>query len=249
MLLVAVLVQRAAALSVRDGCASHGSVSQWLEHAVREAANGSVSFVQVGANDGKMADPLYPIIQRYKHAVEWTGVLVEPVPWLMRRLRQETYADMHAFDFVSAVVNASCANAHVDFFTVDPTSLSPDHWLNGIGSLTVPRVRNEDVYKRISAVPCLTWEALTAEHIATRLGRAPDFVLIDVEGHDHALVRALSAWPFGRPALIVFEMWSADELPEGAERATNEFLRDAGFTTCAFGADRVAYSTRPQTGK
>lgn len=44
--------------------------------AVNAGKAGSVRFVQVGANDGVMADP----VRRFLEYERWSGVMIEPLP-------------------------------------------------------------------------------------------------------------------------------------------------------------------------
>jgi len=41
-------------------------------------------FVNIGASDGVIADPIYPFMQSHHP----TGIAVEPVPYVMERLKQ-----------------------------------------------------------------------------------------------------------------------------------------------------------------
>lgn len=50
--------------------------------------DGGARFLQIGANDGRTNDPLFPAIERY----DLRGICVEPLPEAFRRL-QDTHAD------------------------------------------------------------------------------------------------------------------------------------------------------------
>lgn len=218
---------------------------------------------QIGANDGLMADPLSPVIFDADRLRLWRGVLVEPVPQLFERLKR-TYSRFRSeFVFVNAAVNATCSARHVPFYAVDAAHLAPDHWMNGLASLTIPRVHAPDLFRELS-VPCLTMHELATiarEHGVFR----PDALLIDVEGHDHELVQALETWPFGRPLMILFEIWfvplffffffdltrqfrDENQLPVDAESTTLAFLSRHHFHSCQCDfpstEDRVALDTR-----
>jgi hypothetical protein len=47
-------------------------------------ARENVFFVQIGSNDGSRGDPLYAAVRRHGH---WRGILVEPVPFVFERLK------------------------------------------------------------------------------------------------------------------------------------------------------------------
>src|SRR5262245_52875544 len=44
----------------------------------------NVFFLQIGSNDGSQLDPLRFAIRRYR----WRGIMVEPVPYVFARLKQ-----------------------------------------------------------------------------------------------------------------------------------------------------------------
>jgi len=205
-----------------------------------------------------MADPLHDLIittSRPPRARHWLGLLVEPVPSLLYKLRHVTYrAYADDFAYVAAAINSTCpAPRHrhgnrstIPFFAVDMTNISDGHWMAGIGSLSVPRTRAASVYKRIT-VTCLTMAQL-AEPIVLHGLAAPTILLIDVEGYDAALVQALAGWPFGRPALIVFEMWPPAELPEHAYMNVMTFLNAAGYVIIHAVADWIAVDALARDG-
>jgi len=205
------------------------SASSWLSCAAASSVPPSehVTFVQIGANDGIMCDPLHDVIIASKR--RWRGVLVEPVPYLMYRLRHKTYRSFtNDFMYVEAAIAPTCAeNGTITFFTIDPRNLSESHWMNGISSLSVPRSRQASTYSRI-VVACMTVHDL-ADQINLHGVNAPLILLIDVEGYDAVLVQALRTWPFGRPQMILFELWPPKELPENTYFDVFSFLNENGY--------------------
>ncbi|MFT4708847.1 MAG: hypothetical protein ACI9PU_002699 [Ascidiaceihabitans sp.] len=59
-----------------------------------------VHYIQIGANDGQIADPLYPFLSQNK----WSGVLIEPNPLYFKRV-QALHADRD--DIITLNVGAS----------------------------------------------------------------------------------------------------------------------------------------------
>ncbi|MCC5950736.1 MAG: hypothetical protein JJU45_01440 [Acidimicrobiia bacterium] len=60
-----------------------------------------LTFVNLGANDGITADPVYPFIRRFG----WSGLMVEPLPHMASRLR-ENFADSPGIVIAEAIVAA-----------------------------------------------------------------------------------------------------------------------------------------------
>ena len=52
--------------------------------------NKFIHFVQIGASDGKTNDPIFPLVNKYKHKM--TGICLEPLPNTFEKLK-ETYMD------------------------------------------------------------------------------------------------------------------------------------------------------------
>ena len=58
-------------------------------------------IVQIGSNDGKTGDPLYPLLNSHP---EWKALFVEPVPYLFKRLKN-SYPDTTRFTFENAAIS------------------------------------------------------------------------------------------------------------------------------------------------
>jgi FkbM family methyltransferase len=183
-------------------------------------------FVEVGANDGEQHDFLRP------HArAGWTGVMVEPVPYIHARL-QRNYAGVPGV----ALVNAAVAdrNGTLPFFhlveVADPRAEGLPDWYDGVGSFSRATVLSHadaipDVAERLveTEVPCLTFDALCEAHGLARV----DVLVVDTEGYDHEVLRTVdfARW---RPRLVIYEHFHLDEQARGpAARSSKRGLRDA----------------------
>jgi FkbM family methyltransferase len=182
-------------------------------HAFAEAYPRAV-FIEIGANDGVQYDQLRPFIV----SLPWVGVMVEPVPWLFQRLR-DNYRGKEGLAFENAAVGD--IDGVVPFYYVPPAE---DHegdpsWSDAMGSLSraevertvkatrefaarASNVRIPDLSSRIERieVPSLTFESLCRKHDIERL----DLLLIDAEGYDWEIIKGID---FGRcrPRLLIFE--------------------------------------------
>lgn len=155
-------------------------------------------FVEVGANEPRVRSQTWHLEQ-----AGWRGILVEPQPDLAAQLRAERSA---------AVYEAACTSRRDDgnrltFFCAGPlSSLDRD----GMAPGAVPE-------KTIS-VACRTLDSILEE------SRAPegfDFLSIDVEGHELAVLDGLdlARW---RPRLVMLEDHVAD-------LAKHRAMRRAGY--------------------
>lgn len=138
-------------------------------------------FVDVGANDPKDGSQTYHL-----ERLGWTGVLVEPQPALAERARQERRARVFAAA-CSSPANAgktlilNVAGIH--------SSLDPDFFVAGMqkrGTVEVPARTLDDMLREANAPAPL------------------DFVSIDVEGHELAVLAGFDL-DYWRPRLILIE--------------------------------------------
>lgn len=190
-------------------------------------------FVEIGANDGDKNDHLRPFLARTR----WSGVMVEPVPYVFERLT-ENYA---AFD---RVVLENVAVAETDgalpFFHLreagaDERASLPS-WYDEIGSFSreavlrhvasIPELEDRVVE---TSVPSVTFATLCRRHGLDRV----DLVVVDTEGFDGALVRS---FPFDRyrPRLFVYEHFHLDKRERNG---TREHLHGVGYETLEEGLD------------
>src|ERR1700678_2222093 len=144
-----------------------------------------IVFVQVGANDGRLNDPLYP----YVMGGRWTGLLIEPLPDAFAALRQ-TYSGIGGLLFERAAVTH--AAGHARFFAVKGernvmSSLSREAIMKH--APTRPDLP-EQIYE--IDVPTSRLDQLLAKHGFETL----DVVTVDAEGHDDVVLStiALEAW-------------------------------------------------------
>lgn len=150
---------------------------------VREffAARPSGFFVEVGANDPKKDSQSWHLEQ-----AGWTGILIEPQPDLVERLRKERSARV----FGVACSSPQHAGGTMRLYVAGPfSSFDP--------SLMVTGVRPEDAID----VPVRTLDDVLAE---AETPIPVDLMSVDVEGHE---LEVLSGFDFQRwrPRLILLE--------------------------------------------
>jgi FkbM family methyltransferase len=157
------------------------------------------TFVQVGAFDGVVQDPLRKYITEYG----WRGVLVEPQARAARRLR-ELYQGSDRIVVLQAAVDDDAGKRKL--FTVD-SQFAPA-WAGALASF-----QRDTILKHSRLIPGL--EAMIREEIVDcirfddvlkhLLPRRLDILQIDTEGADAYL---LSLFPFEkvRPAIIHWEV-------------------------------------------
>jgi len=190
-------------------------------------------FIEIGSNDGNQHDHLHPYIL----GRGWTGIMVEPVPYVFERLRR----NYRAIDRV-ALENIAVGerDGELPFYYLRDAGEAerrtlPD-WYDGIGSFSRETVLNHashipDVERRLvsRSVPTLTFESLCERH---RVGRL-DLLVIDTEGYDWRILRDID---FGRrrPQVLVYEHY---HLSSEDQAECVEYLTSNGYQTMAEGFD------------
>jgi FkbM family methyltransferase len=220
-------------------------VFECIERAVpRDEA---IRFVQVGANDGSMLDPLQPVQMRSVGAGrQWRGVFVEPVARMMDKLKVNKAKMSHMVHFLRAVVSNSCVNDTMAFFELADNNKQQVHiHYQGMGSVVKPK-RSPHLFRRVE-LPCVNTTSLAAV-VNQSNARRPHILMIDIEGHDISFILSLQSWPFGKPLVIAFEVWEAPgKLPPFQIQNMFRFLNSEGYLVlkCGKGEDYVALLQLP----
>ena len=167
-------------------------------------------FVQIGAHDGRMSDPLWELVHRYR----LRGVLVEPQEDLFRAL-EANYAGQEQVRLVRAAI--ASLDGTVTLYKADPRFWREHRLPENVDTMIASLDRNqivkhvaqfggrrlaarEDEYVAEEEVPALTISTLLARHGVDRL----DFLQIDTEGFDFEIIKRID---FERvvPRLLHFE--------------------------------------------
>jgi FkbM family methyltransferase len=196
----------------------------------RVASKGPLRFVQIGANDGMMDDPMRDLI--INHGL--TGLLVEPLPDLFGRLRVN-YGSQAGLTFEQCAVGASEGEATIYRVRADA---DVPVWLHGVASFNPHHIDRFNLGKRARdlvepvTVRITTLPALVKQHHIENF----DLLQVDTEGMDCRIV----SWALDaklRPAIIHYEHCHAS--PE--ERAQCKArLAEAGYRFIDAGTNTLA---------
>lgn len=208
-------------------------------------------FVNIGANDGVVADPIYPFIAKYG----WRGIAVEPVPYVFEQLKKN-------YDGLDVILeNAAVSNRQESFWFIAEGSGTIDYIAQGMGSLDKDRLLGTIQANRFLAdvsspkapypddlpppvgisdshegplisddledyvteleVPCFSFGELMDKHGIERV----DFINIDVEGRDHEVFSMIDFERF-QPSVLCLELMG---LPDGHAEDIRERLDALGY--------------------
>jgi len=191
------------------------------------------SFVQIGSNDGKNGDPLH----RFITTRPWSGLVVEPVPYLFDRLKA-TYAAKEGI--ISANVAIVSHPTESDFYFVREEAnkiLELPGWYDQIGSFSRDHIIKhfgEKIRPFIEArrVQQLRLDTLLKINNVIKL----DLIHIDCEGYDYEILKSVdfAVW---RPKVVIFEH---KHLCSNDKRDAFELLSKSGYYGIVLDSDVVA---------
>jgi FkbM family methyltransferase len=177
-------------------------------------------FVQVGANDGRRADPIHPFVERFG----LRGILLEPQPELFQKLR-ETYA--HRPDLVLLEAAVAPHDGTISLHRVRPDPETIRTWVTGIASLdrevfaaNAARSGMESHVESIS-VRSIRPQTLLSQYQVPRIS----LLQIDTEGYDYEVIKLFDV-PTIRPEMIHFEH---KHLPRRSWEECLEMLVSQGY--------------------
>jgi FkbM family methyltransferase len=177
--------------------------------------------VQIGANDGTAGDPLAKGFRKTR----WSGLLVEPVPYLYEMLVAR-YRDRPGIQMECAAI--STRDGEAPLYRLRSIPGQTPEWFNQLASLdrevllkhrsSIPEIDSLLVEER---VPTVRLDTLLARHGISRI----DLLVIDTEGHDFEILRTLDLTRF-KPTLLMFEH---QHLSDNDKQAAYELVKTAGY--------------------
>lgn len=196
-------------------------------------------FVQIGANDGKTNDPLYPYITRY----DLSGIAVEPQLDVFRLLKK-TYKNYPMVKCVNAAIAKEAGNQ--PFYVVKESIRTKENFshLTGIATFNkdvlrrtlrkkLPKDEYVDDYIQKVSVRTLPFNDLLKENNIKRV----DMIQIDCEGHDYEILKMID-WEKLSPTLINFE---SSHLSDKDRMECEVMLENVGYKWFRYGSDTCAY--------
>jgi len=202
----------------------------WILSNLAERQN-DVTFIQIGANDGKRNDPIH----RYVIKNKWRGLLVEPDPTLFTRL-QINYSDQEQLQFANIAVGTG---KPAEFFFIDPSADNAPSWANGLGSFrkdvilshkhTWPELPKFLKSQLIETVPPdALFDVFGQERV--------DLLLMDVEGYEHDIITKIDF----RKRDVSFVYYEHKHLSRAKHEDVLKHLSDQGYQIGIGGIDVIA---------
>jgi FkbM family methyltransferase len=190
-------------------------------------------LVQIGSNDGKTGDPLYPLLQKHQN---WKALFVEPVPYSFKKLK-ENYPDSNRFRFENVAINEGTSMV---FYWVDSKAKEtlPDlpYWFDQLGSFDKTHITKHFDGALAPFVKSTLLEGLNLKTLFQRNNISNISVLhIDTEGYDWKILSQLDLNQF-EPRFILFEQ---NHLSKEEREEAISFL-DKKYHVLILGIDMLA---------
>ncbi len=192
-------------------------VAYWLDHLLGHQA---AFLVQIGSNDGKTGDPLYPLLQKNKN---WKALFVEPVPNSFEKLKHN-YPDTNRFRFENVAINEGKA---MPFYWVDAKAKvaipNLPYWFDQLGSFNKQHILKHfdgtlAPFMQEKLLEGLTLKTLFERNKITNI----DVLHIDTEGYDWNILSQLELSKF-TPTFILYEH---NHLSDTQRTASIQFLKN-----------------------
>ena len=152
---------------------------------------GKGAVLQIGANDGFLADPIYQIITSHSLA----AILVEPLPDKFVELRRN-YSNQPNICFENVAISNETGEAEI--FRIDPNVKDLPEWVHGISSFEKSHLlkHNKDIklkgQKLDAHIQSIRVPVTTVRELLQRHLEMPKLILlqVDTEGHDFVVIKS-----------------------------------------------------------
>jgi FkbM family methyltransferase len=187
------------------------------------------TFVEIGANDGRKNDPLYPYIIRYG----WRGILVEPDPANFKKLK-ENYRSLHGLHFENTGIGPE--QGELLFYKIKDITDQEPGWYDQVGSFD-KKTFLKNIYYGKGLPQRLVTEPLPVSKFDHLLRKSefqtPDLLHIDAEGFDYRILRSIDFTKY-QIRLVLFE---AEWMTKAELKEVVQFLRRNHYRIVRSGID------------
>ena len=202
-------------------------------------------FIQIGANDGVMSDP----INEYVFGYGWQGILIEPIDYYYKQLKKQ-YEGQAGLHFEKLAIGDGRRN--IDIFRLNEDIINknlPDQkWLHGQCSFIRENIENEVRKKLVPKYPeianllinniivekiyCISFGELLSKYNIQYV----DLLQIDTQGFDYHIIKSID-FNIIKPSMINYEsMFDSSE-----KLSCEKKLKRYGYTLIQHDLDTFAY--------
>lgn len=197
-------------------------------------------FVQIGANDGKTHDPIYPYITKYN----LRGIVVELSPEVFVLLK-ETYAKFPNVQCVNVAIAKEAGTLPVYMAKESVKTKENYSLVTGITTLQkdvlrhtlskrIPKGENVDEYIQEVPVTAITLDQLLKNYGVSKV----DMFQFDCEGYDYEIIKMID-FNHLSPSIVNFE---SNHISDADREECQKMLEAHGYSWFRHGIDTCAYT-------
>ena len=211
-------------------------VNRLRDFLLQRLGGDKVHYVQVGANDGFLDDPVFKIAR----ARDWSGLLIEPNPNYFASL-SDKYKDRPKFRLVNCGVSEHPGKMDLHFLAPGAEGKYPP-WARGCASLDKDRLAETLSTVTPPEPDDLTQTTINLRRLDDILDsenvQQTDLLVIDVEGHEIPVLRSFDFESFRPKAILIESNAGRDE----DDREIRNILSAAGYSLHRLGEDIFGYN-------
>jgi len=225
------LKYRLSAFENKDFVLSLGFDHVLSDYILHHSNVNSINFIQIGAYDGIMHDPLRKYLEKFR----WVGTMVEPQPVPFSKLR-DLYSERKEITLLNCVINNS--TEHTLMYIIDDAAPLPE-WMKGSASFYRQHLlKYKDQFPGVETyIKEVSVSSISVEQLLKiNQNKFIDILLIDTEGYDGSILEYFISKKV-KPAIIRFEcknLWQHD-----LENLLNQ-LKSSGYKIAYDGGQNVA---------
>lgn len=207
------------------------------------AVHEELFFIQIGANDGVMNDPIYKFNHTYSERV--SGIVIEPLPDFFSSLvaNYKSLPNIKPLNF--AIHNSKSEMlvyrvkpeyiSKVPVFARGIASFDPNHWKK-------TSLIQDSSYIESELVKCVSYSQLLIDNQVRKI----DLLIIDTEGYDYEILMNIDYIQV-KPRIIRFEHGVRDSvMSEKNFTEIIDLLNSHGYQVIAETYDATAYLLNPE---
>jgi len=224
-----------------------GSLSEFLHNFSRKKH--PVTFLQIGANDGFVYDPLHKFIKRDN----WRGIMLEPQPDVFREFLVKLHRKRPEIVTLNAALDLNDGKK-----PLYKLAISNERWATGLSSFNkdviLKKVKDGSIMKHVKrqrlTLPDNPEDAIVSEEVMTispetlleKFGPGGfDLLAIDTEGFDYEILKMLDLKRIS-PEIILYEEVNFDDKTASECKA---YLASHGYQCHTIRKDVLAIRNRP----
>ena len=220
------------------------SLSEFLHNYSKGKAQ--IVFLQIGATDGFIYDPLQKFIKRDN----WQGVMLEPQPFVYDNLLTKIHAKRPEIITINAAL--SHKDGIADLYTL---SISKERWANGLSSFNkqvlIDGIKDGSIHKKArkeglrlpnpnnldALIETVQIKTISPVTLLKKFDKKKINILsIDTEGFDYEIIKLLNIKDL-LPEVIIYEEVNFDTTTKNECRA---YLEALGYSILVKGKDVIS---------